>query len=67
MSFPTYFETFDIKQMLADYPVGDEDPVGVVKNAVTLSNADLQMVAGGTATRLLGIEVAQKPQAARSA
>ena len=23
MSFPTYFETFDIKQMLADYPVGD--------------------------------------------
>lgn len=23
MSFPTYFEAFDIKQMLADYPVGD--------------------------------------------
>lgn len=23
MSFPTYFETFDTKQMLADYPVGD--------------------------------------------
>ena len=23
MSFPTYFETFDISQMLADYPVGD--------------------------------------------
>ncbi len=23
MSFPTYFESFDIKQMLADYPVGD--------------------------------------------
>jgi len=23
MSFPTYFEVFDIKQMLADYPVGD--------------------------------------------
>ncbi len=23
MTFPTYFETFDAKQMLADYPVGD--------------------------------------------
>ena len=23
MSFPTYFETFDPRQMLADYPVGD--------------------------------------------
>ena len=23
MSFPTYFESFDIKQILADYPVGD--------------------------------------------
>lgn len=24
MSFPTYFETFDAKQLLADYPVGQE-------------------------------------------
>jgi phenylacetate-CoA ligase len=23
MTHPTYFETFDIKQILADYPVGD--------------------------------------------
>ena len=23
MSHPTYFETFDIREMLADYPVGD--------------------------------------------
>lgn len=23
MTFPTYFETFDAKQMLADYPIGD--------------------------------------------
>lgn len=23
MSFPTYFETFDIRQLLADYPIGD--------------------------------------------
>ena len=44
----------------ADYPVGEDDPVGVVKSAVTLSNADLRMVAGGTAARLLGIEAAQK-------
>jgi aminocarboxymuconate-semialdehyde decarboxylase len=51
----------------ADYPVGDDDPVGVVKNAVSLSKADLQMVAGGTAARLLGIHVAQTPIAARSA
>lgn len=24
MSFPTYFEAFDIKQMLSDYPIGDD-------------------------------------------
>ncbi|MBL0966164.1 MAG: phenylacetate--CoA ligase family protein, partial [Blastomonas sp.] len=23
MTFPSYFEAFDAKQMLADYPVGD--------------------------------------------
>jgi aminocarboxymuconate-semialdehyde decarboxylase len=42
----------------ADYPVGESDPVGVVKEAVTLSNAELAMVAGGTAARLLGVEAA---------
>jgi aminocarboxymuconate-semialdehyde decarboxylase len=42
----------------ADYPVGDADPVGVVKSAVTLPNADLRMVAGGTAARLLGLDAA---------
>lgn len=26
MSFPTYFESFDAKQMLADYPIGDAFP-----------------------------------------
>ena len=41
----------------ADYPVGSADPVGDVKEAVTLSNADLRMVAAGTAAKLLGIEV----------
>jgi hypothetical protein len=39
----------------------------VVKNAVTLSNADLQMVAGGIAARLLGLDAAAGAQAARSA
>jgi aminocarboxymuconate-semialdehyde decarboxylase len=39
----------------AEYPVGDTDPVGVVKAAVTLPNAELRMVAAGTAARLLGI------------
>jgi hypothetical protein len=51
----------------ADYPVGDDDPVGVVKSAVTLSNADLRMVAGGTAAQLLGIDAAQRSQVPRSA
>jgi aminocarboxymuconate-semialdehyde decarboxylase len=41
----------------ADYPVGDTDPVGVVKGAVRLPQAELAMVAAGTAARLLGITV----------
>ena len=40
----------------ADYPVGGSDPVGEVKEAVTLSNDELRMVASGTAAKLLGIE-----------
>jgi aminocarboxymuconate-semialdehyde decarboxylase len=40
----------------ADYPVGGSDPVAEVKEAVALSNAELRMVAAGTAARLLGIE-----------
>jgi aminocarboxymuconate-semialdehyde decarboxylase len=39
----------------ADYPVGDVDPVGVVKAAVSLPRHELRMVAAGTAARLLGI------------
>ena len=39
----------------ADYPVGGTDPVGEVKEAVTLSNDELRMVAAGTAAQLLGI------------
>jgi aminocarboxymuconate-semialdehyde decarboxylase len=41
----------------ADYPVGDVDPVGVVKAAVTLPGHELALVAAGTAARLLGIAV----------
>jgi hypothetical protein len=40
----------------ADYPVGGSDPVGEVKEAVTLSHDELRMVAAGTAAQLLGIE-----------
>ena len=40
----------------ADYPVGSSDPVGDVKEAVTLSPDQLRMVAAGTAAKLLGIE-----------
>jgi aminocarboxymuconate-semialdehyde decarboxylase len=40
----------------ADYPVGEVDPVGAVKAAVSLSDASLHAVAGGTAAGLLGIE-----------
>lgn len=47
----------------ADYPVGDADPVGALTDAVTLSEAELRMVAGGTAARLLGLA----PAAARRA
>jgi aminocarboxymuconate-semialdehyde decarboxylase len=39
----------------ADYPVGSTDPVGEVKEAVTLPPEELNMVAGGTAAKLLGI------------
>jgi aminocarboxymuconate-semialdehyde decarboxylase len=41
----------------ADYPVGGTDPVGEVKEAVTLPPEELRMVAAGTAAKLLGIEV----------
>jgi aminocarboxymuconate-semialdehyde decarboxylase len=41
----------------ADYPVGDVDPVGVIKQAVSLPAPALVLVGAGTAARLLGIEV----------
>jgi aminocarboxymuconate-semialdehyde decarboxylase len=41
----------------ADYPVGDADPVGVVKAAVRLPGHELCMVAAATAAQLLGIKV----------
>lgn len=41
----------------ADYPVGDADPVGVIKDAVTLTGTDLNMIAAGTPARLLDIKI----------
>ena len=38
----------------------DGTPVGEVKEAVTLSNDDLRMVAAGTAAKLLGIEAVRR-------
>ncbi|NMP30131.1 phenylacetate--CoA ligase [Thalassotalea sp. M1531] len=37
-SYPTYFESFDYKQMLNDYPLGDE----VLNRFKTMSKADLK-------------------------
>jgi aminocarboxymuconate-semialdehyde decarboxylase len=59
LALQTLFKRVGADRILlgADYPVGDTDPVGEVKKAVTLSNEDLRMVAGGTAAKLLGIDM----------
>jgi aminocarboxymuconate-semialdehyde decarboxylase len=41
----------------ADYPVGGSDPVGEVKNTLTLPTEELRMVAAGTAAKLLRIDL----------
>jgi aminocarboxymuconate-semialdehyde decarboxylase len=41
--------------MGSDYSVGDADPVGSVKAVPNISAAELPMVTGGTAARLLGL------------
>ena len=40
----------------SDYPVGDEDHLGFVRQARNLSADDLAAVTGGTAARLLGLD-----------
>jgi aminocarboxymuconate-semialdehyde decarboxylase len=57
LALQTLFKRVGVDRILlgADYPVGDNDPVGVVKEAVALPTEDLRMVAAGTAARLLGI------------
>jgi aminocarboxymuconate-semialdehyde decarboxylase len=57
MALQTLFKRVGPDRILlgADYPVGEEDPVGAVKAAVALPDAELHGVAGGTAARLLGI------------
>jgi aminocarboxymuconate-semialdehyde decarboxylase len=40
----------------SDYPVGEKDPVGFLRNC-GVSGSELEMIAGGTAAKLLGLEV----------
>jgi aminocarboxymuconate-semialdehyde decarboxylase len=41
--------------MGSDYPVGESDPIGFVERCPGVSKADLAMIAGGNAARLLGL------------
>ena len=41
----------------SDYPVGDDDPVGFVKQAKGISSADKAAILGGNAARLLGLSI----------
>jgi phenylacetate-CoA ligase len=49
MSFPTYFEAFDAKQMLADYPVGD----AFTARYVSMSRDELQSLQNGRFLKLM--------------
>ncbi len=42
--------------MGSDYPVGETDPVGFVSRCPALSQAEVEMVVGGTIAELLGLE-----------
>ena len=42
--------------MGSDYPVGESDPIGFVRQASGLGEDELSMILGGTAARLLGLE-----------
>jgi aminocarboxymuconate-semialdehyde decarboxylase len=44
--------------MGADYPVGEEDPVGFIDRSELLDPSDRERVLGGTAARLLGLVAA---------
>jgi aminocarboxymuconate-semialdehyde decarboxylase len=39
----------------SDYPVGEQDPIGWLRDACGLNGAELAQVAGGNAARLLGL------------
>jgi aminocarboxymuconate-semialdehyde decarboxylase len=41
--------------MGSDYPVGETDPVGFVAGCPGLTEAEIAMINGGTAAKLLGL------------
>jgi len=41
--------------MGSDHPVGETDPIGFIERCPGVTSADLALIAGGNATRLLGI------------
>ena len=50
----------------SDYPVGEDDPVGWLRDACGLQGAELAEVAGGNAARLLGLPPATTGGASQS-
>jgi len=59
LAMQTLFKRVGTDRMVlgSDYPVGGDDPVGEVKQAINLSSEDLHLVAGGRAAELLGLKV----------
>jgi aminocarboxymuconate-semialdehyde decarboxylase len=41
--------------MGSDYPVGEADPVGFLERTAGITDAEIDMIAGGTAAKLLGL------------
>jgi aminocarboxymuconate-semialdehyde decarboxylase len=44
--------------MGSDYPVGEADPVGFVERCPGITKAEVDMITGGTAAKILGLNVA---------
>jgi aminocarboxymuconate-semialdehyde decarboxylase len=41
--------------MGSDYPVGESDPVGFVERCPGISEAEVDMIVGGNAAKVLGL------------